>query len=160
MVNDVMAAAGAGSLDLPDGWSVLDEPLIIEGGPAPAAAAVEDDPGEFGFSANLTVVVTAADGLSFEQWQQGVDERVPDYLTEYLLLDEERLEVGGRAGVRRLAHYRSDDGYPVTVEQWLTAVDDRFVTLTFSVDTPRYHELADAFGDCVDSWMPDRTEAS
>jgi hypothetical protein len=125
---------------LPGDWEVLTEPA--EG---IDLLACEPQPGERDFRANLVLTVVDNGGLSFRDWQAGTDELLPGVLTDYHLLDLERLPFAGHPGGRRLAHHVHDEAGPLTMEQWFTLVDGVGYTLTATVDTWRYDELADLF---------------
>jgi hypothetical protein len=110
------------------------------------------DPSRFRANLVLTAVTTA--GMSFRDWQAGTDELLPRVLDDYLLVDLERLEVGGRPGGRRLAHHAGPGGEALTMEQWFVLVDDVGHTLTATVDTWRYDELADVCAEVARRWRP------
>jgi hypothetical protein len=94
------------------------------------------------FRANL-VLTADPTGLDFRQWQVNTDLLLPEALTDYLLLDLERLEVAGGPGGRRLARHLAPDGTDVTTEQWFTLTGGTGLTLTATVDSWRYDALAD-----------------
>jgi hypothetical protein len=124
-------------LTVPDAWHT--ELGSADGVPIVAIAPAA--PGAF--RANATVTVGAVPpGMSFRDWQSGTDAILPRTLTEYLLLDLEHVEVGGREAVRRLAHHVAD-GVPVTMEQWAVLAAGLGVTLTVTAATPDWAVLAD-----------------
>lgn len=141
-------------LTAPPGWEVHDRPavgarlVLVEpaGPPSPS--------GSSGFRANLVVTAVPAGGLSFRDWQAGSDEILARALDDYLLIDLERLEVAGRPGGRRLAHHAGPRGEALTMEQWFTLVGDVGHTLTATVDTARYDELADLLATTAAGWRP------
>lgn len=136
----------------PAGWSFLPEP------PAGVEAiAVEppdpDDPKRF--RSNLVLTVNPTGGLSFSDWQNGTDELLPRMLNELVIVDLERLEFSGRPAGRRLAHYTGPDRQALTMEQWFTQIDDVGHTLTATVETVRYDELADMLQVAAVLWGAD-----
>ena len=125
---------------VPADWEVLVDPsegvaLIIREPEAPGRD----------FRANLVLTVVDNGGLSFRDWQAGTDELLPQVLHDYQLLDLERLRFAGHPGGRRLVHHLHEQAGPLTMEQWFTQVDGVGYTLTATVDTWRYDELADGF---------------
>lgn len=134
----VIEQAGA-RVSVPDGWELaVDE--------RSRTAMALEPPRELGgvaaFRCNL--VLNADDtALDFRQWQVNTDQLLPEVLTDYLLLDLERLEVAGHAGGRRLARHVAGDGTDVTMEQWFTLVGGTGFTVTATVDSWRYAALAD-----------------
>lgn len=144
MTRQVQHPRSGARISVPDGWEILcdeesDTLVALEPG----------EPGEpgTGFRANLVLSVVANGDLSFRDWQVATDATLPEMLTDYQLLDLEKLDVAGRPGGRRLAHHVSPDGVPLTMEQWFTAVGGTGYTLTATVDSWRYDELADVFAD-------------
>ncbi|MGH8868435.1 MAG: hypothetical protein ACRDYU_10610 [Actinomycetes bacterium] len=140
--------AGGASLPVPDGWEVLRNP---EDGVA--MVAVEPPRTADGvdlFRANLVLTDVPTGGLGFRDWQKGTDELLPRVLHDYLLLDLERRRVGGHEGGRRLAHHVSADGVSLTMEQWFACVAGVGFTLTATVDTWRYDEVADFLSAVAD----------
>ena len=135
-------------LTAPPGWEVHDRPA------AGARLVVVEPAGPALFRANLVVTAVPAGGLSFRDWQAGSDEILARALDDYLLIDLERLEVDGRPGGRRLAHHAGPGGEALTMEQWFTLVDDVGHTLTATVDTARYDELADLLATTAAGWRP------
>lgn len=142
--------AGA-ALTPPPGWEVLSEPP-----PGTAWVAVEPayptEPERF--RANLVLTVHPTGGLSFRDWQVGSDELLPRTLEDYLLVDLEKLEVGGLPGGRRLAHHAGPRGQALTMEQWFVLLDDTGHTLTATTETWRYDELADICAAVAAGWRP------
>ncbi|WP_460835203.1 hypothetical protein [Nocardioides hungaricus] len=134
-------------LRLPTGWEVVADPAV---GTVLVAAEPERD----GFRANLVVTTVPCGGLSFPAWQAGTDVVLGRALDRYLVIDLERLDVGGRPGGRRLAHYVGPRGEALTMEQWFTAADDVGHTLTATVPTARYLDLGAAVARAADSWRP------
>lgn len=136
---------------LPDGWDKLAQP------PAGSLwAAVEpldlDDPGRF--RANLVLTCDDLGGLSFRDWQVGTDETLPRMLTDFLLVDLERLEIDGVPGGRRLAHHVDAAGRALTMEQWFVQDGDRGWTVTGTAETWFYDATADTWAETVAAWRP------
>ena len=145
------AEAGAGKLGVdacrfraPTGWDVL--PMK-----PPDRLIVVEPEGLEGFRANLVLTVMDNGGISFRDWQAGTDELLPQQLQSYQLLDLERIELGGHPGGRRLAQHVVSGPTPVTMEQWFALVGGRGYTLTGTVDSFRYDEVADVFTSAVAS---------
>ena len=143
---------GLGSFELAQGWQPSDELPSVVDGPQPKLVCYEPEHDDGHFRANLVAMVVDAGGLTFSEWQTRVDEALPVTLDNLILIDLEKLEILGLPGGRRLAHYRGPGGWPVTLEQWCVDIDGNMVTLTFSVDSLRYDELADDFAAIVASW--------
>lgn len=135
----------------PPGWVRLSQPP-----PATLWAAVEalpeDAPGQF--RANLVLTCDDTSLMGFRDWQVATDEVLPRTLTDYLVVDLERLEIDGCQGGRRLAHHLDGVGRPLTMEQWFTQQGERGWSLTATVETWRYDELADLFAHAAASWRP------
>jgi hypothetical protein len=138
-------------LALPPGWEVVDD----DSGQTVLVAREPGDPEHPDrFRANLVVTAAPVGGLSFRDWQAGTDELLPRILDDYLPVDLEKIEVNRRPGGRRLAHHASPDGAALTMEQWFTLADDVGHTLTATVETWRYDELADLCASVARSWRP------
>jgi hypothetical protein len=133
----------------PAGWT-----FTSDNPPGTAAVALEppdpQDPGRF--RANLVLTLDAIGQLSFSDWQNGTDELLPRVLTGYLVVDLEHLSGGDRPAGRRLAAYVGPQGQALTMEQWFTRIGDLGHTLTATVETVRYDELADTFRVTADQW--------
>lgn len=147
------------TLSLPAGWEHVEDPrpdvVLIAVEPAPPPG------GDPGFRPNLVVTVDQLPaGHDLEVWQAGTEKMLPSMLTEYLPIDLERLEIGGVAAIRRLAHHRSQGGTSVTMEQWTTVVPAvggaslAGWSLTASTATPAYAGLADLLAEIAGSWRP------
>lgn len=135
---------------VPVGWERLDEPL-----PTTLWVAVEPADGEPGrFRGNLVLTCDDVTGISFRDWQVATDDLLPRSLTDYLLIDLERIEIDGHPGGRRLAHHVDAGGRALTMEQWFVRDGDRGWTLTATIDTWRYDELADACTGSAAQWRP------
>ena len=102
----------------------------------------------------MVVTEQPTGGLGFRDWQTGTEELLPRTLPDYLLVDLERLEVDGRPAGRRLAHHAGPGGEALTMEQWFVLVDGVGHTLTATVETWRYDELADSLAGVAASWRP------
>lgn len=121
-------AEGFVSVDVPDGWEQV-------GDPYPGVELIVVEPEQDGlFRANLVLTVTEVE-MSFADWQKGTDVFLAGELHDYLLLDLERVPVGGQPGARRLATYATAENQSVTVQQWMTLVEGRGVTLNASCGT-------------------------
>lgn len=134
-------------LSVPTGWEV------VSGGPGEVEQAVGTalEPPREGaetaapaaaFRANLVLSVVPTT-LDFRQWQVNTDLLLPQVLTDYLLLDLERLTVAGRPGGRRLARHVSPDGVDLSMEQWFVLVGGVGITVTATVDSWRYDAVTD-----------------
>lgn len=134
---------------VPPGWEVVD--TAVDGTVLIAREPVGPELGRF--RANLVHTAVTLAGLDFRSWQQGTDELLPRVLHDYLLVDLERLDVGPRRVGRRLAHHVAADGAAVTMEQWFTGTDDVGHTLTATVETWRYDELADLCATAAATWL-------
>lgn len=106
------------------------------------------------FRANLVLTVDDTATLSFRDWQAGTDQLLPRQLEDYLLVDLEKRDIDGNPGGRRLAHHAGPGGEALTLEQWFVLADGRGHTLTATIETWRYDELADACARAADSWRP------
>lgn len=135
----------------PEGWEVSATPP-----PGTAWAALEpaDPERPEGFRANLVLTVDETRGLSFRDWQVGTEELLPRLLHDYLLVDLEHVAVDGAPGGRRLAHHAAASGEALTMEQWFTLSEGTGITLTATVETWRYDELADQLALAATSWRP------
>lgn len=134
---------------VPEGWDRLGEAP-----PAALWAAVEPSTATGAFRSNLVLTCDEVGPMSFRDWQSGTDELLPRTLDDYLLVDLERLEIDGRPGGRRLAHHVDRAGRALTMEQWFTLDGTRGWTLTATLHTPRYDELADACAAAAAAWRP------
>lgn len=139
MSQQVAHPASGATMHVPDGWEVL------QGEDSDTVVALEPETPESVFRANLVLSVVDNGEMSFRDWQVATDEVLPRMLTDYLLLDLEKLHVSGRPGGRRLAHHLSPEGVGLTMEQWFATVGGVGFTLTATTDSWRYDEQADAF---------------
>lgn len=140
---------------VPAGWCIADDSELADARVATEAPVSDDG----GFLANL--VLTAADDQagSFRDWQVATDQLLPEMLHDFLLIDLERRDVAGHPGGRRLAHHVTPDGTAVTMEQWFTLVDGIGWTFTATIDSLRYDEFADVFGEAADAMQVSRERA-
>lgn len=134
-------------LEVPDGWEVQGDDVEAD-----TVVVIEPDLGQ-GFRANLVLSVVGNGDLDFAQWQDLSEQGLPRALDGYLLLDRCRAEVAGTPGGRRLAHYTTPDGVPVTMEQWFTALDGSGHTLTATAPDLRYAELSELWSTVAASWQ-------
>ena len=136
---------------VPQGWDKVARP------PAGAVwAAVEpvDLARPDRFRANLVLTCDDLGGLTFRDWQVGSDEVLPTMLEDYLLVDLEHLDVDGLPGGRRLAHHVDQTARALTMEQWFVADGGRGWTLTATVETWSYDELAGELAGVAAAWRP------
>lgn len=137
------------ALPLPAEWERVEDPE-----PGVALIAIEPERAR-GFRANLVVTVERLPaGLDVEGWQASAEDLLAGSLRGYLLLDRERLELDGRAVVRRLAHHARPDTVSITMEQWTVVDDGRGFTLTASAGTLEYDGLAEVFGGIAEGFRP------
>jgi hypothetical protein len=135
----------------PAGWQLApDPPTGVD------AIAVEpaDPQHPRRFHSNLVLTTTYTGGLSFSDWQNGTEELLPRMLDDYLVVDLEHLDGHGNPAGRRLAHHTGPGGQALTMEQWFTQINDVGYTLTATVETVRYDELADILATAAASWTP------
>ena len=139
------------SAAVPPGWVVVPDPP--EG--ATLVALEPEGPSTAGrFRGNVVVTSVSTGGLGFRDWQVGTEELLARVLADYQVIDLERLEVGGRRAGRRLAHHlHAEDGRALTMEQWFVLADGVGHTLTATVPTPRYAELADVVATAARAWL-------
>lgn len=137
---------------VPDGWDKLANPPT--GTVWAAAEQVNLDDATGRFRANLVLTCDDLGGLTFRDWQVGTDEVLPRVLTDFVLIDLERLDLEGRPGGRRLAHHVDADGRALTMEQWFVAANDRGWTLTATCETWFYDALADEWAEVAARWRP------
>jgi hypothetical protein len=141
------------TLRLPDRWERVEN----QGGVALIAAEPDRDPW---FRANAVVTIEQMPTpTDLAGWHENSMTLLRQMLDEFLLLDVEDLEIGGLPARRTLAHHRSDARqiiHSVTFEQWALLSGDRLgYTLTASVATLEYDELADGFTEMAHAFRPD-----
>lgn len=140
-------AAGFG-VRLPEGWERADDT------PGVALVTVEPDQGAR-FRSNVVVTTEQLPrDTTLEAWGQGSDELLDQVLHRYLRLDDEPVEIGGLPARRTLAHHTSEDGFAVTMEQWMLVTGGRGYTLTASVGTLDYNQTAEVFSAVAGSFRP------
>lgn len=138
---------------VPEGWDKLARaPAGTLWAAAQHVGLTPDRPGRF--RANLVLTCDDLGPLTFRDWQVGTDELLPRQLTDYLLIDLERLEIDGRPGGRRLAHHVDAEARALTMEQWFVQDGDRGWTLTATTETWSYDALADQLADVAAAWRP------
>lgn len=135
------------SLPLPPDWEQRTDPY--EG--VPLVAVIPED--EYGFRTNVVVTIDDVAEMALAVWQFSAEQLLQQGLSEFVVLDEEYIEIGGRVALRRLGHHNVNDE-AVTMEQW--AVLDRGLgyTLTASADTWVYDHVAELLAAIVDGFRP------
>ena len=137
-------ADGFVTVSVPSAWETVR-------GAYPGVELVVVEPEQRGlFRANLVLAVADV-AMGFADWQKGTDMYLAKELRDYVLLDLEKLPVGGHPGGRRLATYATSENQSVTMEQWTTLVDGRGVTLTASTGTLTYAHHSFLIADVVAS---------
>jgi hypothetical protein len=107
------------------------------------------------FRANLVVTIEQLPAdMNLAGWVEAGLGHLERALQRWLLLDLEQTEIGGRAAHRTLAHHLTDAG-AVTMEQWTLVEAGLGYTLTASVGTLEYDELADLFATMAAGFGPD-----
>ena len=137
-------ADGFVTISVPAAWETVRDPY-----PGVELVVVEPEQGGL-FRANLVLAVADVT-MSFADWQKGTDVYLAKELRDYVLLDLEKLSVGGHPGGRRLATYATAANQSVTMEQWTTLVDGRGVTLTASTGTLTYANHSSLMAEIVAS---------
>ncbi len=137
------------TLPLPSEWEQEPDPR-----PGVALIAVEPDRGPW-FRANAVVTrEQLPPGMDLATWQRHAAAYLPQVLADFILLDAEDLVLCGRPARRTLAHHCADAG-AVTMEQWATVAHGVGYTLTASVATLEYDDLADMFAAMAEGFDPD-----
>jgi hypothetical protein len=107
------------------------------------------------FRANLVVTVEQLPGdMDLARWVEAGLGQLERALQRWLLLDLEQTEIGGRPAHRTLGHHLTEMG-AVTMEQWTLVEAALGYTLTTSVGTLEYVELADLFATMATGFHPD-----
>jgi hypothetical protein len=107
------------------------------------------------FRTNLVVTIEQLPvGMSLAGWVEAGLGQLERALQRWLLLDLEQTEIGGRPAHRTLGHHLTEMG-AVTMEQWTLAEAALGYTLTASVGTLEYVELADLFATVAAGFHPD-----
>ena len=136
---------------VPAGWEVVAD---SSGQTALVAREPADPARPDRFRANLVATAVPVGGLSFRDWQAGTDELLPRVLDDYLLVDLQKAFLDDRPAGRRLAHHAGPGGEALTMEQWFTLVDGVGHTLTATIETWHYDELADRCAEVARTWRP------
>jgi hypothetical protein len=125
--------------------------MVEEPQPGVALVALEPDRGGI-FRCNLVVSIDVVpEGLDLAGWQAGAETMMRQAMPDFLLLDLDELEIGGRPAMYRLAHHLVPDQGAVTMAQWMFLRPGLGFTLTGSVGTMEYAERADFFTDVATS---------
>lgn len=126
------------SLELPTDWQVHVDPQ-----PDLALVAIAPEPDPWGFRSNVVVTVERLDrGITLQSWQDGAEATLPEVLVDFLLIDRQDVYAGERAGICRLAHHDAG-GRAITMQQWACLAERHGCTVTASVSTLAFPQLAD-----------------
>lgn len=107
------------------------------------------------FRANLVVTIEQLPvDMNLAGWVTAGLGQLERALQRWLLLDLEQTEIGGRPAHRTLGHHLTEMG-AVTMEQWTLVEAALGYTLTASVGTLEYVELADLFATMAAGFHPD-----
>ena len=130
--------SGLLSLDVPDGWTTVDD-----GSPGVALVATE---ATSPFPLRCTIVVTTdtLGDITFRDWQLGSDQLLATTLEEYVLIDLNHRMVEGNPAGWRLAHHTVDGGLAATMVQLAVQVGEEGATVTVTMPTLRYPYLAES----------------
>lgn len=140
------------TLSLPEGWETATDVAGV------ALIAVAPDRGAGWFRTNLVVTLEQLATPDLATWQEEALALMRYGLNEFLLVDVEEVEVAGYRARRLVAHHRPEtDGQAasVTMEQWTLVVGRLGYTLTASMASLDYPELADMFTAMVTDFRPD-----
>ena len=136
------------TLPLPTGWERVEDTEGV------ALIAVEPDRYPW-FRANLVVTIEQLPaGMDLGGWAEAGLGHLDRTLQGLLLLDLEQTEIGGRPTHRTLAHHTTEAG-AVTMEQWTLTGATLGYTVTASVGTLEYDDLADLFATMAAGFRPD-----
>lgn len=141
------------SLPLPPDWEQRTDPYE---GVALVAVISEAD---YGFRTNVVVTLDEVPEMDLAVWQFSAEQLLQQGLHEFVLLDEEYVEIGGRAAVRRLGHHTVNDD-AVTMEQWALLDQGVGYTLTASADTWVYDHAAELLAAIAAGFRPGEPVAS
>lgn len=108
---------------------------------------------EDGFRTNVVVTLEQVSEMDLAVWQFSTGQLLERELMEFVLLDEEYVEIGGRTVVRRLGHHTVGED-AVTMEQWALLDQGVGYTLTASVDTQVYDHVAELLTTIADGFRP------
>lgn len=139
-------------LRAPAGWIRVESDLQ---GVNHIVAEPESQPGPGGsraFRSNLVVTTWQVTTDSFGDWQIATDVLLDETLPRYQLIDLERLEFAGHPAGRRLAHHAGPAGQALTLEQWFVLTPGVGHTLSATVSTDCYDELADTLAEAASTW--------
>jgi hypothetical protein len=107
------------------------------------------------FRANVVVTIEQLPAdMGLADWADTGLVQLDRILQGFLLLDVEGTEVGGRPARRTLAHHTTDTG-AITMEQWILTEATLGYTVTASVGTLEYDDLADLFTTVAAGLRPD-----
>jgi hypothetical protein len=107
------------------------------------------------FRANLVVTIERLPvDMNLAGWVTAGLGQLERALQRWLLLDLEETAIGGRPAHRTLGHHLTEMG-AVTMEQWTLVEAALGYTLTASVGTLEYVELADLFATMAAGFHPD-----
>jgi hypothetical protein len=136
------------SLPLPQAWEQVEDAEGV------ALIAVEPERPPW-FRANLVVTIErlGAD-LDLSRWTEAGRGLLVQTLQRPLLLDLDQTEIGGRPARRALVHHTAETG-AVTMEQWTLTEATLGYTVTASVGTLEYDDLADLFATVAAGFRPD-----
>lgn len=140
-------------LPLPPDWEQRSDPY--EG----VALVAVIPAGDYGFRTNVVVTLDEVPEVDLSVWQFSAAQLLEQGLVEFVLLDEEYVEIGGRAAVRRLGHHTVGDD-AVTIEQWAVLDQGVGYTLTASTDTWVYDHAADLLTAIASGFRPGDPVAS
>ena len=135
------------SLPLPRGWERVEDAEGV------ALIAVEPARPPW-FRANLVVTIERLGDMDLPRWTEAGLGLLEQSLERPLLLDLEEIEIGGRPARRALVHHATETG-AVTMEQWALTEGSLGYTVTASVATLEYDDLADLFATMVAGFRPD-----
>jgi hypothetical protein len=136
------------AIPLPRGWERVEDTEGV------ALIAVEAERLPW-FRANLVVTIERLPAaMDLAGWAEAGLDQLDRTLADLLLLDVERTEIGGRPARRTLAHHATETG-AVTMEQWVLTEAALGYTLTASVGTLEYDDLADLFATMAGGFRPD-----
>jgi hypothetical protein len=137
---DYRHPAAGFALPLPSEWHRVEDPR-----PGVLLVAVEPERGPW-FRANAVVTVERLDPpTSLAAWQDEAVRLLPQVMADLILLDVEDTQLGGRPARRTLIHHATGDAGAVTAELWATVDRGNGYTLTTSVGSLEYDDLADMF---------------
>lgn len=141
------------TLPFPPDWEQRTDPYE---GVALVAVIPEED---YGFRTNVVVTLDEVPEMDLAVWQFSAEQLLQQGLVEFVLLDEEYVELGGRTAVRRLGHHTVGED-AVTMEQWAFLDQGVGYTLTASADTWVYDHVAELLTAITDGFRPSGPVAS